>query len=171
MQNLTCSLVALAILAAREGKFYDAARLLGQAAVSPDSERFLEDVLGHNLESRVLIDSCSSADSPLSDLSNAVRALSASLETAERKSGDDDDEVISVSYGDELQDLADSEALRQAYASDDSDNADDLDAEFGAGATDEDADDSEDEAAEMGATQDDESSIVTTSSGIRFKLS
>lgn len=169
MENLTCSLVALAILATREGKFYDAARLLGQASVSPDSEKFLEDVLGHNLESRVLIDSCSRADSPLTDLGNAVRALSASLDAADRDDVDDDEYVAPV-VGETVEDQADAEALDNAYAPDDSDDADDLDNELGAGATDE-VDDSQDEAAEMGARQSDQSNVVTSTSGIKFRLS
>lgn len=100
-QNLTCSLVALAILAIRNGDFEDASRLMGQASVSPDAENFLEDVLAHNLEARALV----SASSSEGGLQEAVKAMSSAFQ----KLGEDDvdeDEMISMSFGDDIEEVA-----------------------------------------------------------------
>lgn len=166
MENLTRSLAALAILALREGKFGDAARLLGQAAVAPDSEKFLEDTLAHNLEARVLIESCSSAEAPLNKLGEAVEALSSALESVDQED-DDSDEVQSMSYGNELADAAEAEELN-AELGVDSDYDDDIDAEFD---DDDQIDDSQEEQEEeTGVTQEDDQVVTLSCSSIKLHL-
>ncbi len=129
MQNLTCSLVALAILAMRNGNYADAAKLFGQASVSPDAECFLEDVLAHNLEARALV-SASSAGG----LQNAVKAMSSAFQLLGEE--DSEEEFESMSFGNDVEDLALAEELDATYSDGDHDlqdeqnaNEDQVDAE------------------------------------------
>ena len=54
MTELSSSLVALAILALRNGKPKDAAQLLVQAAYLPETEQLLESLIGDNVAAEVL---------------------------------------------------------------------------------------------------------------------
>lgn len=97
MKSLSGSLAALAMLAARDGNWEDAARMLSQAAVAPDSELFLEESLAGNYVVSAIADSVSGV---LGDsMSQSVAALSAALEIV----GEDDRQAaLSHSlYGDE----------------------------------------------------------------------
>ncbi|QZE56676.1 hypothetical protein pEaSNUABM20_00140 [Erwinia phage pEa_SNUABM_20] len=103
MKTLTGSLAALAIIAAREGQWVDAARLLAQASVAPDTEDFLECELADNFEASCLVNSVSNA----SGVGESVAALSAALElNAEEEVAEPlhDDEVISLNSDDEVED-------------------------------------------------------------------
>lgn len=97
MKSLSGSLAALAMLAARDGNWADAARMLSQAAVAQDSEEFLEDSLSGNYVVSAIVDSVSGA---LSDsLSDSVAALSAALQI---QGEEDEQSAISTAlYGDE----------------------------------------------------------------------
>lgn len=117
MKTLTGSLAALAIVAVREGQWHDVARLLMQAAQSPDSDEFLTCQLSDNVEAHTLVEVCAapcesvSAASP--SLADSVQALSAALATnaSDEKQRElyGDDEFHSLSDGDELEDEPDDE--------------------------------------------------------------
>ncbi|QZE57348.1 hypothetical protein MPK71_gp139 [Erwinia phage pEa_SNUABM_1] len=101
MKTLSGSLAALAIVAARDGQWTDAARLLAQAAVAPDTEDFLECELADNFQASCLVNSVSSA----SGMAESVAALSAALElNAEEEQSLYDDEVISLNSDEEVED-------------------------------------------------------------------
>ena len=124
MKSLSSSLAALAVLAVRDGNWEDAARMLSQASVAPDSEQFLEETLSGNYVVSAIVDSVSAGSIPLSD---SVAALSAALqiqgeedeqqalshslygddEELEFSASSDDDEI---DFGDELED-EDDEAI------------------------------------------------------------
>ena len=97
MKSLSGSLAALAMLAARDGNWEDAARMLSQAAVAPDSELFLEESLAGNYVVSAIADSVSGV---LGDsMAQSVAALSAALEIE-----DETDRQAALShslYGDE----------------------------------------------------------------------
>lgn len=115
MKTLSGSLAALAIVAARDGQWTDAARLLAQAAVAPDTEDFLECELTDNFQASCLVNSVSSA----SGMSESVAALSAALElNAEEEQAGSlyDDEVVSLNTDegeedDEEEDLEDEDDI------------------------------------------------------------
>lgn len=96
MKTLSGSLAALAIVAARDGQWMDASRLLAQAAVAPDTEDFLCCELTDNFEASCLVNSVSSA----SGMDESVAALSAALalnaEEEQVASLYGDDEIISL---------------------------------------------------------------------------
>ncbi|QZE59383.1 hypothetical protein MPK66_gp139 [Erwinia phage pEa_SNUABM_2] len=96
MKTLSGSLAALAIVAARDGQWMDASRLLAQAAVAPDTEDFLCCELSDNFEASCLVNSVSSA----SGMNESVAALSAALalnaEEEQVASLYGDDEIISL---------------------------------------------------------------------------
>lgn len=162
-ENLTCSLVALAILALRNGDYVDAARLLGQASVSPDSEKFLEDILAHNLEARALV-SASSAGG----LNEAVKAMSSAFQVLGEE--DDEDEMHSMSYGDELEETAVHELMDATVQDSDHDLSDDEDAQDDEDESEEDID--EDQTLESGIREEDvEVVTLSSSSGIKLKIS
>lgn len=106
MKTLSGSLAALAIVAARDGQWTDAARLLAQAAVAPDTEDFLECELADNFQASCLVNSVSSA----SGMSESVAALSAALElNAEEEQSLYDDEVISLNSDEDVEDESEDE--------------------------------------------------------------
>lgn len=78
MKSLSGSLAALAILAARDGNWSDAARMLSQAAVAQDSEHFLEETLSGDYVASAIVDSVSGVFSD--SMSASVAALCAALE-------------------------------------------------------------------------------------------
>lgn len=78
MKSLSGSLAALAMLAARDGNWEDAARMLSQAAVAQDSEQFLEESLSGNYVVSAIVDSVSGVLS--TSMSESVAALSAALQ-------------------------------------------------------------------------------------------
>jgi len=97
MKSLSGSLAALAILAARDGNMEDAARMLSQAAVAPDSELFLEESLNGNYVVAAIVDSVSCTLT--NSMSESVAALSAALEI---QGEEDRRAAISASlYGDD----------------------------------------------------------------------
>lgn len=102
MKSLSGSLAALAMLAARDGNWEDAARMLSQAAVAPDSELFLEESLAGNYVVSAIADSVSGV---LGDsMSQSVAALSAALAIE-----DETDRQAALShslYGDEEIDVS-----------------------------------------------------------------
>lgn len=115
MKTLTGSLAALAIVAVREGQWHDVARLLMQAAQSPDAEEFLTCQLSDNVEAHTLVEVCSAPCESVSSgnsLTDSVQALSAALATnaSEEKQRElyGDDEFHSLS-DDELEDEPDDE--------------------------------------------------------------
>ncbi|QZE58701.1 hypothetical protein pEaSNUABM28_00144 [Erwinia phage pEa_SNUABM_28] len=114
MKTLSGSLAALAIVAARDGQWMDASRLLAQAAVAPDTEDFLCCELTDNFEASCLVNSVSSA----SGMNESVAALSAALalnaEEEQVAALYGDDEIISLnsdSDEEEDEDLDDEEDL------------------------------------------------------------
>lgn len=115
MKTLSGSLAALAIVAVREGQWQDVARLLVQAAQSPDADEFLTCELSENVEAHTLVEVCANpcvSTSGSSSLSDSVQALSAALATnasdEKQKSLYGDDDIISLS-DDELEDEPDDE--------------------------------------------------------------
>lgn len=115
MKTLTGSLAALAIVAVREGQWHDVARLLMQAAQSPDAEEFLTCQLSDNVEAHTLVEVCAAPCESVSSsnsLTDSVQALSAALATnaSEEKQRElyGDDEFHSLSE-DELEDEPDDE--------------------------------------------------------------
>lgn len=117
MKSLSGSLAALAILAARDGNWSDAARMLSQAAVAPDSELFLEESLSGNYVVSAIVDSVSGVLGE--SLSDSVAALSAALEI-----NDEQDQATALSnslYGDDEEiDILDADG-------EDADGEDDVD--------------------------------------------
>lgn len=101
MKNVCSSLVALALVALKNGEQHDAARFLSQASVAPDSDAFLEDVLTDNYQASVMVESVSSSFT----LSESIAALSASLEVVAQTEQSDamygDDDFHSVSSDDD----------------------------------------------------------------------
>lgn len=117
MKTLSGSLAALAIVAARDGQWTDAARLLAQASVAPDTEDFLECELADNFQASCLVNSVSSA----SGMNESVAALSAALElNAEEEQSLYDDEVISLNSDEDVEDESEDE-----FNDEEEDDADD----------------------------------------------
>lgn len=102
MKTLTGSLAALAIIAVREGQWHDVARLLAQAAQSPDANEFLTCQLADNIEANTFVEACAnpcesvSASTP--SLKESVLALSAALAT-----NDSNEKQKSLYDGDEFE--------------------------------------------------------------------
>lgn len=119
MKTLTGSLAALAIVAVREGQWNDVARLLVQAANSPDCSEFLTCQLADNVEANTLVEVCAnpceSVSAASSSLTDSVLALSAALETnaSKQKSNElyGDDEFHSISLDDDSEDPEDEDDL------------------------------------------------------------
>ncbi|QQO90287.1 hypothetical protein pEaSNUABM5_00145 [Erwinia phage pEa_SNUABM_5] len=113
MKSLSGSLAALAMLAARDGNWEDAARMLSQAAVAPDSELFLEESLAGNYVVAAIADSVSCTLS--GSMSESVAALSAALEIQDEQDrraalsaslyGDDEEIDVSLSSDEDEDDI------------------------------------------------------------------
>lgn len=110
MSKVCSSLAALAMIAMREGQYVDAARLLAQAAVAPDSEAFLEETLANNFVAECMVNSVSSSQDSLSE---SIAALSASLVTVDEENkqselyGDDEFHSLSNNMDDNMEDDSD----------------------------------------------------------------
>lgn len=93
MKNICSSLIALAIVALRNGESNDAARLFSQAATCDGVEDLLEDLMGDNYEAVSL---CRSISGNRGGIKDSIQALSSAL--AFEESGDlYDDEFIAHS--------------------------------------------------------------------------
>lgn len=97
MKNTCSSLIALAIVALRNGESEDAARLFTHAAHSGGVEELLEDLMGDNIEAVSL---CRSISGNRGSIKDSIQALSASL-AFEESEGLYDDDMISVNSSDE----------------------------------------------------------------------
>ena len=102
MKTLTGSLAALAIVAVREGQWHDVARLIAQAAQSPDANEFLTCQLADNVEANTLVEVCANPCESVSaakpSLKESVQALSAALAT-----NASEEKTKSLYEGDEFQ--------------------------------------------------------------------
>ena len=141
MKTLTGSLAALALVAVREGQWRDVARLLVQAANSPDCSEFLTCQLADNVEASTLVEVCAapceSVSAAGSSLTDSVLALSAALETNASKEkseslyGDDEFHSISLDDSEDPEDeeddllLEDSELDEVEFDGDDEESNDD----------------------------------------------
>lgn len=122
MKNICSSLIALAIVALRNGESDDAAKLFAQASYSDGVEDLLEELMADNYEAVSL---CRSVSGNRGGIKDSIQALSASL--AFEESGDlYDDEFItqSSSKDDEDDDGVDNDFLDDDVTDEDEDDLD-----------------------------------------------
>lgn len=128
--QLTSSLVALSLLAARGGNMQDAAQMLVHAAHTPGVESFLEQLLCNNVEADVMTRSVLSNSSATDDLFTAIESLQCAMVSVSSDVSGlyEDDEFISVSAEDEEEDDETGVDLEVIDLDEDEDEDEDADA-------------------------------------------
>lgn len=150
MTELSSSLVALAILALRNGKPKDSAQLLVQAAYLPETEQLLESLIGNNVAAEVLTYSAmNSYSNTCGDLHSLADSFASELTS-----------VSSDTHGM----YAGDEFVPMSMSSDDDDDEDEDEDGIDLGFVEEDEDDEDDEPKKKGKKS------VSSHSGVTITL-